>query len=171
MPWRNVGEQRYSSSILDFNTRWRRVVSLASRPLYPRNPFDRWLGDSRSWSGRCGEEKNLAPAEIRTPAVRRYTDWAIIQTVISNSVSFLLRFAVSLNACLDFLLYCSFLFACLKLAIQLLPSTLITGMNYLTCSFTSVGQYYILVAYNISVSHSFHVCYCRLTNKYFTHNG
>jgi hypothetical protein len=40
--------------------------------------LDRRLGGPQSRSGRCGEENNLAPAGIRTPAVqpiaRRYTD-------------------------------------------------------------------------------------------------
>jgi hypothetical protein len=38
-------------------------------------PLDRRLSGPQSRSGRCGAEKNLAPAENRTPAVaRRKTD-------------------------------------------------------------------------------------------------
>jgi hypothetical protein len=51
------------------------ALPLAKEPWYP---LDRRLGESQSRSGRCGEEKNLAPAGNRIPAVqtivRRYTD-------------------------------------------------------------------------------------------------
>jgi hypothetical protein len=47
----------------------------------PRYPLDRGLGEPQSQSGRYGEEKNLAPAGNRTPAVqsvaRLCTDWGI----------------------------------------------------------------------------------------------
>jgi hypothetical protein len=47
----------------------------------PRYPLDRWPGGPQSRSGRCAEEKNLASAGNRTPAVqpvdRCYTDCAI----------------------------------------------------------------------------------------------
>jgi hypothetical protein len=46
-----------------------------------RYPLDRMLGGPQSRSGRCGEEKNLAPAGTRIPddqpVARLYTDWAI----------------------------------------------------------------------------------------------
>jgi hypothetical protein len=49
-----------------------------------RYPLDRRLDWPQSRSGRCGEEKNLAPVMIRTPDVqaiaRHYTDWAIPTT-------------------------------------------------------------------------------------------
>jgi hypothetical protein len=87
-------EWKYSSTILDRGTRWRWVVSLTPQPLYPRYPLDRRLGGPQSWPGRYAEEKNLAPAGNRTPAVqpvaRRYTDWVIptpISPVCSNSIS------------------------------------------------------------------------------------
>jgi hypothetical protein len=55
-----MGEWRYSSTILD--------------PLYTR------FGGPQGRSGRCGENKNLAPVGIRTtgaqPVTRRYTDSA-----------------------------------------------------------------------------------------------
>jgi hypothetical protein len=35
MPWRRMGEWRYSSNIVDLYTKWRWVVSFTSRPLYP----------------------------------------------------------------------------------------------------------------------------------------
>jgi hypothetical protein len=87
MPCRHMGEWRYSSNILDLGTRWRRVVSFTPRPLYPRGKsrqylLDRRLGGSQSRSGRCGEEKNLAPARNKTPAIqpvpRRYTERAML---------------------------------------------------------------------------------------------
>jgi hypothetical protein len=47
----------------------------------PRNQFSRRLDGPQSRSGRCEEEKNLAPFGNRIPAVQpvacRYTDWAI----------------------------------------------------------------------------------------------
>jgi hypothetical protein len=57
----------------------------APAPLPPwkslLHPLDRRLGGPQSESGRCEEEKNLAPDGIRTPAgqpvARRYTDRAI----------------------------------------------------------------------------------------------
>jgi hypothetical protein len=85
MPWRHFGERRYSSSILDLGTRWRRMVGFTPRPLYSRGnflryPLDRRLVEPQSRSGRCGEEENLAPAGIPSPAVqpaaRSYTDRA-----------------------------------------------------------------------------------------------
>jgi hypothetical protein len=65
MPWRHMGEWRYSSIILEIGSRWRWVVSFRSRPFYlrekiPRYPFNRRLGGPQSRSGLCGEEKSLA---------------------------------------------------------------------------------------------------------------
>jgi hypothetical protein len=40
----------------------------------PRYPFYRRLGGPQRRSGRCGEEKNLAPAV--QPVARRYKGWA-----------------------------------------------------------------------------------------------
>jgi hypothetical protein len=50
MPWRRVEKCRYSSTILHLGSRWRRVVSLTPRPLYPRGKSrrTRWVG---SWVG------------------------------------------------------------------------------------------------------------------------
>jgi hypothetical protein len=75
MPWTRMDEWRYSSTILDLGTRWRRVVSFTPRPLYPRGnrpryPLYRRLGGPQSRSERHGEEKNLASAGNRTPAVQ-----------------------------------------------------------------------------------------------------
>jgi hypothetical protein len=49
MPWRRMGECRYSSTILDLGTRWRWVIRFTLRQLYPRKnrpryPLDRRLG-------------------------------------------------------------------------------------------------------------------------------
>jgi hypothetical protein len=56
-------------------------VVLTPSDIVPRNPLDMRLGGLQSRSGHCGEEKKLAPARNRTPAVqpvtRRYTDGAI----------------------------------------------------------------------------------------------
>jgi hypothetical protein len=80
------GEWRYSSTILDLGTGWRRVVSFTPRPLYPEGKSPRYTLCSRlaglpRHSGRCGEKKSLASVGNWTPAfqlvARRYTDWAI----------------------------------------------------------------------------------------------
>jgi hypothetical protein len=72
MPWKHMGEWRYSSSIPDLGARQRWVVNFTPRPFClrgnsPRYPLDKTLGGPQSLSGRCGEEKNLVLAEIRTP--------------------------------------------------------------------------------------------------------
>jgi hypothetical protein len=64
-PRRHIGEWSYSSTILDFGSRWKKVVSFTPLLLYPRRkslryPFDKRLGGPQSRSGRRGEEKNLA---------------------------------------------------------------------------------------------------------------
>jgi hypothetical protein len=49
-----VGEWQYNSTILDFGTKWRKMASFTTRPLYPRGK--RRLGGPQSRSGRYGEE-------------------------------------------------------------------------------------------------------------------
>jgi hypothetical protein len=80
-------EWRYSSTITVLGIRWRWIVSFTPLPLYPwrkspRYPLYRRLVGLQSWSGRCGEEKNLAPPRDRNRAVQpvtnRYTDWATL---------------------------------------------------------------------------------------------
>jgi hypothetical protein len=46
MPWRHMGEWRYSSTILDLGIRWMWVVSVTPRPLYSRGGVTgtRWIG-------------------------------------------------------------------------------------------------------------------------------
>jgi hypothetical protein len=52
MPWGHIREWRYSSTILDFGTRWRWVVSFTPRPLYPRYSLDPALDKNlREFSG------------------------------------------------------------------------------------------------------------------------
>jgi hypothetical protein len=41
-PWRHMGEWRYSSSILDIATGWRRVASFTPRPLYLLRNMEGW---------------------------------------------------------------------------------------------------------------------------------
>jgi hypothetical protein len=78
MPWRQIGEWRYSSTILDLGTRW---ISFTPQLLYPRYLLDRRLSGPQGLSGRYGGEKILVFARTWTPAVqlvtRRYIDWAI----------------------------------------------------------------------------------------------
>jgi hypothetical protein len=68
-------EWRYSSTLLDIGTRRRWVVNFPKGKSL-RYPRDRRPRGPQSRSGRCGEEKILAPAGTRTPAVqpasRRY---------------------------------------------------------------------------------------------------
>jgi hypothetical protein len=75
MPWRRVGKWRYSSIILDLDTRWRWVPSFTPRPLLPQGnrlwyQLDRRLGEPPSRPGSCGEEKNIFPDGNRTWAVQ-----------------------------------------------------------------------------------------------------
>jgi hypothetical protein len=86
MPWRHMGEWRYSCTILlDLGTRWRWVISFTPQPLYPWGkrswyPLDRRLGGPESLSGCCREEKNLFLVGIWTlavsPVTQCYTSWA-----------------------------------------------------------------------------------------------
>jgi hypothetical protein len=61
-----MGETRYSSTILDLGTKWRRVISFTPWLIYPQGnrygyPLDKRLGGTHSQSGPCGEEKIVAP--------------------------------------------------------------------------------------------------------------
>jgi hypothetical protein len=83
MPWRRMGDWRYSSTVLDLSTRWRWVVSFTPQLLYPLGkspwyPSDRRVGDPQSRSGCCGEEKiwHCRESNPGHPA-RCYTDWAV----------------------------------------------------------------------------------------------
>jgi hypothetical protein len=50
MPWRHMGEWKYSSTILKLDIRWRWVVSFTPQPLYPGEtaPGTLWIG---GWVG------------------------------------------------------------------------------------------------------------------------
>jgi hypothetical protein len=66
MPWRRMGEWRYSSSILHLGISWRWVDIFTHRQLYlrgksPRYPLDRRLGGPQSRYGRCGVQKHFLP--------------------------------------------------------------------------------------------------------------
>jgi hypothetical protein len=78
---KDMGEWRYSSTILDLGTRWRWVVSFTPRPLYSRYSLDGRLGGRQSPSGRYGREKDCRESNSGRPA-RRYTDWDIATTNI-----------------------------------------------------------------------------------------
>jgi hypothetical protein len=70
------GEWRFSSTILEFGTRWKKVVSFILGPLYPRGkspryPLDRSLSGPQNRSGLCGEDKKSPdPAGNRNPVVQ-----------------------------------------------------------------------------------------------------
>jgi hypothetical protein len=58
MPWRHMGEWRYSSTLLGLGTRYRSVVTFTTpATLLPRYPFDRKLGGPQSGSWRFREKK------------------------------------------------------------------------------------------------------------------
>jgi hypothetical protein len=70
------------------------VVSFTPGPLYPRgnrfrySPLDRRLCGPQMWSGPRVEEKNLTPAEIRTPAIQPVaipTDVLKLQTAVETN--------------------------------------------------------------------------------------
>jgi hypothetical protein len=87
-----VGEWRCSSTILDLGTRWRWVVSLTPRPLYPRYPLDRRLGGPQSRSGRSGEEKNLLPLPEIEPRLSSPVPVAVLTYCTRNTcVNFCLQ--------------------------------------------------------------------------------
>jgi hypothetical protein len=84
IPWRHMGEWRYSSTFLDLGTRWRWVVSFTHLPLYPRGeraPGTHWI---KGWVGpivgldAVKKRKILHGLESYPGRPgRRYTDWAV----------------------------------------------------------------------------------------------
>jgi hypothetical protein len=65
----------YIHTVFYLGTIWRRVVSFAPLPLYPRGkspryPLDKRLGGSQGRSGRRREKKILDPTGTRTPTPR-----------------------------------------------------------------------------------------------------
>jgi hypothetical protein len=68
------GEWRYSSTVFDFSTRWRWMVSFSLRSLFP---FDRRMGRPQSLPGHYGEEKNcplpwIEPRFLNRPSNSMY---------------------------------------------------------------------------------------------------
>jgi hypothetical protein len=53
-PWGHMGEQRYSSTILDLTTRWRWVVSFMRLPPYSRGKIPRYPLDIRLVGPKAG---------------------------------------------------------------------------------------------------------------------
>jgi hypothetical protein len=98
MPWRRMGEWRYSSAILDLSIRWRWVVSFTTRQPYPQYSLDTTLVEPQSRSGRCREEKNLNHTGNRTPPVqslaRRCTDRDILIPASFNKLIYLRSWAL-----------------------------------------------------------------------------
>jgi hypothetical protein len=49
--------------ILNFNTKWRWVVSFMPRPIYAQKKKRLWYSlDKEAWRGRrCGDDRNLLP--------------------------------------------------------------------------------------------------------------
>jgi hypothetical protein len=75
VPWRFIGEWRYSSTIIDIDTRMGEMSASRSGRFTPeetaiRYPLDRRLCGPQIRVGRCGEDKNVAPDGFRTQAVQ-----------------------------------------------------------------------------------------------------
>jgi hypothetical protein len=96
MPWRHIGEWRYSFTILDLSISWRWVVSFTPLPLYlrgnrPRYPSDRGLSGTQSRSGRCGEENNLSLPGIEPGSSLyrlSYPDFTVVRSTWNFVVPF-----------------------------------------------------------------------------------
>jgi hypothetical protein len=89
MPWRHMGEWRYSSTILDLGTR--RTGCFTPGENAPRYPLDRRLGGPQSRSGRCGEQKYLVPAGNRSPTVQPVTVPTDLSRLITKMYYFFIR--------------------------------------------------------------------------------
>jgi hypothetical protein len=99
MPWRHMGQWRYSSTILDLDTRWRWVVSFKPRPLYSRGNRPRYQVDSRLG----GPERSVDVVEKRkafpcweSKQLKNYPNkfvkfWSLISTSSSIKFSMLKR--------------------------------------------------------------------------------
>jgi hypothetical protein len=100
LPWRRVGEWRYSSTLLDLLTRRRWVISSTPRPLYPaeKAPNTHWVGnwvgpgaglddvEKRNISCICRESNHRRPAHslslyrLRYPGSRNTLEWDLRET-------------------------------------------------------------------------------------------
>jgi hypothetical protein len=58
---------RYSSTLHELGTRWKKVISFTPLPLYPPGKTQVHI---KYEAGCCGKEKNLSTAENPTPAVQ-----------------------------------------------------------------------------------------------------
>jgi hypothetical protein len=96
MIWRQMGEWRYISIILDLALDGGEWSADTPQPLFPRGnssppryPLYRRLGGFQGLSGRYGMEKNLAHVGNWTSVVQsvahHYTDWAIPNNNTNNN--------------------------------------------------------------------------------------
>jgi hypothetical protein len=87
----------YIHAFFDIGTRWRWVVSLMFRPLYPQGkscwyPVDRRLGGPQGRSEGGGEKKNYQPLPGLEPPIllpvaqRRITELCICRTIINYDI-------------------------------------------------------------------------------------
>jgi hypothetical protein len=85
MPWRHMGEWRYSSTILDIGTRWRWVVSFTPLPLNPRGKTLRYPLDRRL---DAVEERQILNCRESKPGrrARRYTGSLVIRLFVKIEV-------------------------------------------------------------------------------------
>jgi hypothetical protein len=99
MPWRHMGEWKYSSSILDCGTIWRCVISFMSGRLYRqaqslRYPMDRTLGWAPEWI-----RKNLLPLlGIKPCPSCHHIDWTIPAPIKSTDRKQKSHFYIHLTA-------------------------------------------------------------------------
>jgi hypothetical protein len=125
MPGRRLREWRYSSTVLDHGTRWRRVVSFTIRPLHSDEgaPSTHWLG---GWVGSRASLDAMEKRKISCPMPGtepqpsklvdcRYTDCAI--PAPTATLRILLRVWVTFDGVLDWIL-------------DLLPTYTLTTRDY-----------------------------------------
>jgi hypothetical protein len=114
MPWRGVGEWRYSCTILDLSTRWRGVVSFTSRPLYlwgksPWYSLDGRLGGPQTQCQRCEVEKNLLPLPGIKPWPSSPLLYSLSYSKIFVQISNSNKNSRHVNVYFQFILWCGLL--------------------------------------------------------------
>jgi hypothetical protein len=102
MPWRCMGEWKYSPTIVVLGTSWSWEVSFPPRPHSPRGnrpryPLDRRLGGPQSWSGRYGRERGETPWPSSNlayyPSIR-FRDIAVRRASLGNSAEIQTKYSL-----------------------------------------------------------------------------
>jgi hypothetical protein len=98
MPWRRTGERNYSSTIFDFDTIWKWVVSFKPRPLYSRGnrpwyPLLRGCVNPRTGLDIIGKNKSCpfrksnSGRPARSPSLSRLLNTRRTQIIMSARFS------------------------------------------------------------------------------------